>query len=38
VDTSFMTGMAKSGEKLVALLDIEKLIGSDVYGTAAAVN
>ena len=38
VDTSFMTGMAKSGDKLIALLDIEKLIGKDVYGTMVAVS
>ncbi len=38
VDTSFMTGMAKSGDKLIALLDIDKLIGQDVYGTKVAVD
>lgn len=29
VDTSFMTGMAKTGERLIALLDIERVIGAD---------
>jgi purine-binding chemotaxis protein CheW len=33
VDTSFMTGMAKSNDKLIALLDIDKLIGEDVLGS-----
>jgi purine-binding chemotaxis protein CheW len=38
VDTSFMTGMAKSNDKLIALLDIDKLIGEDVLGTMAATH
>jgi purine-binding chemotaxis protein CheW len=38
VDTSFMTGMAKSGDKLIALLDIEKLIGNGIYGTMVAAS
>ncbi len=35
VDTSFMTGMAKSGDRLIALLDIEKAIGTDSLSAAA---
>ncbi len=35
VDTSFMTGMAKSDDKLIALLDIDKLIGEDALGPMA---
>jgi len=27
VDTSFLTGMAKQGERLVALLDLERVFG-----------
>jgi purine-binding chemotaxis protein CheW len=29
VDTSFMTGMAKTGEKLIMLLNIDKLLGHE---------
>lgn len=35
VDTSFLTGMAKSGEKLVLLLDIDRVVGTDVSPLAA---
>jgi purine-binding chemotaxis protein CheW len=37
VDTSFMTGLAKSGEKLVLLLDVERVMGAaDLAGLARA--
>jgi purine-binding chemotaxis protein CheW len=37
VDTSFMTGLAKSGEKLVLLLDIERVMGAvDITALARA--
>jgi purine-binding chemotaxis protein CheW len=37
VDTSFMTGLAKSGDKLVLLLDIEKVMGAaDIAAVARA--
>lgn len=29
VDTSFLTGMAKSGDKLIALLNIDRLLGHE---------
>lgn len=29
IDTSFLTGMARTGEKLVLLLDMDKLLGND---------
>jgi len=29
VDTSFMTGIAKTGERLITLLNIDKLAGAD---------
>jgi purine-binding chemotaxis protein CheW len=35
IDTPFFTGMAKAGEKLVFLLDIDALIGGDVASFAA---
>lgn len=38
VDTSFMKGMAKANDKLIALLDIDQLLGEDVIGPAAAAN
>jgi purine-binding chemotaxis protein CheW len=38
VDTSFMTGMAKSNDKLIALLNIDKLIGEDVIGPMTTAN
>jgi purine-binding chemotaxis protein CheW len=38
VDTSFMTGMAKSNDKLIALLVIDKLIGEDILGPMATAN
>jgi purine-binding chemotaxis protein CheW len=38
VDTSFMTGMAKSNDKLIALLDIDKLICEDVLGSMETAN
>jgi purine-binding chemotaxis protein CheW len=34
VDTSFMTGMARSGERLVTLLNVDRLVGLSA-GTAA---
>jgi purine-binding chemotaxis protein CheW len=37
VDARFISGMAKAGEKLVVLLDIEKVLGAEV-GALAAVN
>ncbi|HEY4302903.1 MAG TPA: chemotaxis protein CheW [Gemmatimonadaceae bacterium] len=30
IDTSFLTGLAKSGDKLVLLLDIDAVIGADI--------
>ena len=33
VDASFISGIAKSGEKLVALLDIERVLGTDMLGS-----
>jgi purine-binding chemotaxis protein CheW len=37
VDTSFMTGLAKTGDKLVLLLDIEKVMGAaDLAAVARA--
>jgi purine-binding chemotaxis protein CheW len=37
VDTSFMTGMAKTAEKLIQLLDIERVIGAaDVVSISRA--
>jgi purine-binding chemotaxis protein CheW len=33
VDTSFMTGLAKNGDRLVLLLDIERVIGSSDLAT-----
>ncbi|HYD51785.1 MAG TPA: chemotaxis protein CheW [Gemmatimonadaceae bacterium] len=35
IDTSFLTGMAKAGEKLVLLLDIDAVIGAEVAAIAA---
>lgn len=35
IDTSFLTGMAKTGEKLVLLLDIDAVIGAEVASLAA---
>ncbi len=32
VDTSFLTGLAKSGERLVALLNVERLLCSQLNG------
>lgn len=37
VDARFISGMAKAGEKLVVLLDIDKVLGSEV-GALASVN
>lgn len=34
VDTSFMTGIAKAGDRLITLLDIDKLIGMEKVETA----
>jgi len=36
VDTSFLSGMAKAGEKLVSLLDIEKIVGVDTGAVVGA--
>jgi purine-binding chemotaxis protein CheW len=36
VDTSFLTGMAKSEERLISLLDIERVVGMDEVGKASA--
>lgn len=33
VDASFISGIAKSGEKLVALLDIDRVLGRDMLGS-----
>jgi purine-binding chemotaxis protein CheW len=35
IDTPFLTGMAKAGEKLVLLLDIDAVIGGDIAPIAA---
>lgn len=35
IDTSFITGMAKSGDHLVTLLDIEQLLSTEHEGAAA---
>jgi purine-binding chemotaxis protein CheW len=32
VDTSFMTGMARTGERLVTLLNIDRLVGQEAPG------
>ena len=34
--TSFMTGMARAGERLVVLLDIDRLVGTDVNAAGAS--
>jgi purine-binding chemotaxis protein CheW len=36
IDTSFITGLAKSGDRLVALLNIEYLLGDQFAGVANA--
>lgn len=36
VDTSFLTGMAKVGESIVSLLDIEKVVGGAAHLAQAA--
>jgi purine-binding chemotaxis protein CheW len=36
IDTSFLRGMAKTGDRLVSLLAIERVIGVDVLETAVA--
>lgn len=36
IDTSFITGLAKSGDRLVALLNIEYLLGDQFAGVATA--
>jgi len=38
VDTSFMTGMAKANDKLIALLNIDRLIGADILGPMGVAN
>lgn len=38
VDTSFMNGMAKNADRLIILLDIEKLLGGDVLSSVAESN
>ena len=35
VDTSFMTGLAKSGDRLITLLDIDNLVGNDEFSVMA---
>jgi purine-binding chemotaxis protein CheW len=35
IDTSFMSGMAKAGERLLLLLDIQRLLGADGLASAA---
>jgi purine-binding chemotaxis protein CheW len=35
VDTSFMTGMARTGDRLVTLLNIDRLVGTADGGPAA---
>lgn len=35
IDTSFITGLAKSGDRLVALLNIEYLLGDQFAGVAS---
>jgi purine-binding chemotaxis protein CheW len=35
IDTSFIKGLAKSGDRLVTLLDIEQLLGNQVATTVA---
>ena len=37
VDTTFMTGMAKAGEKLITLLNIEKLINNEELTATTSV-
>ena len=37
IDTSFIKGLAKSGERLVTLLDIEHLLGEQVGDSVAAM-
>jgi purine-binding chemotaxis protein CheW len=36
VDTSFLTGLAKGGERLVLLLNIDQVVGADSLAPAAA--
>jgi chemotaxis signal transduction protein len=36
VDTSFLTGMAKSEDRLVSLLDIERVVGMNEVEMAVA--
>lgn len=36
VDTSFLTGMARTGERLVTLLNIDRLVGRDELTPAAS--
>lgn len=38
VDVKFINGMAKAGEKLVVLLDIDKVLGGDELTTLGSVN
>ncbi len=38
VDTSFMTGMAKAGDKLIALLNIDRVIGHEAFNAPATVH
>ena len=33
VDTSFMTGMARTGERLVTLLNVDRLVGNTTHST-----
>ncbi len=38
VDVRFISGMAKAGEKLIVLLDIDKILGSDELAALDAVS
>jgi hypothetical protein len=37
VDTSFLAGMARTGERLISLLNIEKLVPAEAVAPVAAV-
>ena len=37
VDTRFIQGLAKAGEKLVVLLDLDKVLSEEEFGTVSAV-
>jgi chemotaxis signal transduction protein len=38
VDARYINGMAKAGEKLVVLLDIDRVLGADDALAAASLN